>query len=152
MWTEVMRGKFDGMTLPQLVLTDPDRFFWAVEQKKFWGPIDRIASDVARKARRIRIPLAGPEPMVVEYIVHPRSRLLQDVEVVPASRPVKGPRADWIDLSFARQIRNYDKHGGQVLVQAVKAHCFREPKTRLTAKRCKEFFENAANFCLESGS
>lgn len=36
MWSEMPIGKYKGKTLPQLLLTDPDYFFWAMAQDDFF--------------------------------------------------------------------------------------------------------------------
>jgi hypothetical protein len=63
MWSKLEFGKHDGKTLPQVVLSDPDWFFWAIDN----GVLDHTppalraeAKDVLRKATRIKI--AKPDP------------------------------------------------------------------------------------------
>jgi hypothetical protein len=60
-WTIVDFGKFASkkMSLPQIVLTDPD-WFWHLYEKdafKRWGrQLAQEANDIAAKAQKIRIP------------------------------------------------------------------------------------------------
>lgn len=58
MWTRLPFGKYIGETLPQVLLTDPDWFYWAaVKSAIFWGPLESEATDLAAKAARIKIPM-----------------------------------------------------------------------------------------------
>jgi len=90
-------GKHKGKTLPQIVLTDPDWFFWAVEQGIFnrSAQLKGEASDVRRKARRIKGRGAKGSKARVEYVIHPHVGKLADVSVVSASSVSKKARV-WL--------------------------------------------------------
>ena len=148
-WTEVNFGKYKGKTLPQIVLSDPDYFFWAIEENVFsrYPSLDSAASDLARKASRIKV----PSNHVVEYFIHPGVGKLAAVEIVPEDRPPhlgasKTFRRPFFDLSAPRSIANYDKTGGKVLISAFKALFLGSSDARPTKKRCEEFFENSSHF------
>jgi hypothetical protein len=148
-WTVVSFGKHKGKTLPQIVLVDPDWFFWAVEEQVFnrSAQLTSEAKEISRKARRIKV-VAKTR---VEYAIHPHARKLADVSVVPASTPRhEGSSvthvADFLDLSTARQVAPYDKLGGHIIVRALKFHVFGDENARLTRKRCEGFFDNDSNF------
>src|SRR4051812_36367035 len=106
-WSVVDFGRYAGKTLPQIVFTDPDWFFWAVVEGKFRGELAAQAERVAARARRIRIPRPeGVERKVVEYAVNRRGKFA-GIDIVPAARdPPPGStqtcRKDWIDLAFPR--------------------------------------------------
>ena len=57
-WTPLWFGKFKGKTLPQVLFSDPNWFFWAIEQDLFVGQgvIEEEAQDLCYKSRNIRIP------------------------------------------------------------------------------------------------
>ncbi|MGN7714954.1 hypothetical protein [Agrobacterium radiobacter] len=64
MWSEMPIGKYMGKTLPQLLLTDPDYFFWAMEQDDFFRgglakrqPTSSVTPAASRSPNRI--PLTG---------------------------------------------------------------------------------------------
>lgn len=153
-WTVVNIGKFKnkGNTLPQIMLTDPDWFFWAMERNIFnSGALKAEAEDLRRKARRIRIPKSGPLDLEVEYLIPPRTDTLGGVEVVPARQPAhvgggRSLRSEHFDLSMARKIASYDKSGGKIIIRAIKYHVFGKTDFRLTRKRCEEFFDDDSNF------
>ena len=44
MWSTLEIGKHAGRSLPQILFSDPDYFFWAVEKKIFQG---RLATEAA---------------------------------------------------------------------------------------------------------
>jgi hypothetical protein len=150
-WTVVDFGKYEGKTLPQIVLIDPDWFFWAVEEHIF-NKSDELkaeANEIRRKATNIKIPSGSR----VEYAIHPSAGELASVSVVPASTPQhhgSSPTlvAEVLDLSMARKIAPYDKLGGGIIVAAVKFHVLDGRKTRLTRERCERFFNDDTNFAL----
>ncbi len=150
-WTIVTFGKYKGNTLPQIVIKDPDWFFFAFEKQFFKGDLKSEAELINDRARRIRIPHEGSTKLVAEYIVHPSTNKLADLQFVPEDRPMhagssRSFRRDHIDLSAARSFSAYDKSGGKILVQKMKQLLFRDPAYRLTRKRCEELFDNDQNF------
>jgi hypothetical protein len=64
-WTTVKFGKYSGKTLPQIVLTDPNWFFWAADI--LYGPLATEAETLKRRARGIRIPKPKPKKWEIEY-------------------------------------------------------------------------------------
>src|SRR5438876_986407 len=56
-WTELKFGKHKGKTLPQVLFSDPDWFFWASEQQTFRGAQRREADLIYVRATHIRIPV-----------------------------------------------------------------------------------------------
>jgi hypothetical protein len=59
-------GKYQGLTLPQVLFVDPDYFFWLEGVLK--GVLATEAEEIARKACRVRIPREPAEAFMVEYI------------------------------------------------------------------------------------
>jgi hypothetical protein len=55
-WTTLNLGKHAGLSLPQIILTDADWFFWAFNNGVFWGNVATEAEDPAAKAKAIKIP------------------------------------------------------------------------------------------------
>ena len=148
-WTELWFGKYKGKTLPQIVLVDPDYFFWAIERNLFKGPLKREAREIARKATRIKV--RSKKPSEVENAIHPSVGKLAAGNVVPANEPLHEgasptQRSDYFDLSFPRQLASYDKTGGQIIVTAIKYHVFGSSKVRLMRGRCEAFFDDDSNF------
>jgi hypothetical protein len=64
-WTPFPFGKHQGKTLPEIILDDPDWFFWSLP--KLYGPIKTEADDLARKACKIKIPRKNPCKWRVEF-------------------------------------------------------------------------------------
>lgn len=155
-WTVVGFGKHRGKTLPQIVLTDPDWFFWAVESDVFKSPaLKKEAEEISRKATRIRIPRGAGSK--VEYVIHPSVGKLADVTVIPANHPrhegaSPTRRSDHFDMSMPRKIAPYDKTGGKIMLRAIKHYVFGGSGARLTQARCEEFFDDDGNFALSSVS
>ena len=152
-WSVVSFGKHEGKSLPQIIFSDPDWFFWAIENDAFKGKgrLEKEAEELDRKARTIKIPQSGEEQLVAEYAVHGPTGKFADMELVPVSRPphegsTPTSRRDVIDLSVPRQIADYDKLGYRNLLASVKFYLFGRLDARMTRKRCEEFFENDANF------
>jgi hypothetical protein len=152
-WQELPFGRYAERTLPQVVLHDPDWFFWSLEKGafKYWPKLDAEADELARKARSIRLPSEG---WLVEYLTERGTGKLRSVgpvrETVP---PHEGSRISVrkkvIDLSFTRGFRKYDKMGSKLLLDAVRHIHFRKLKN-LTRRRCEAFFESDEHFDLEA--
>jgi hypothetical protein len=106
MWSKLEFGKHDGKTLPQVVLSDPDWFFWAIDN----GVFDHIppalraeAKHVLRKATRIKIPKPDPENWQIKYIMDPMekfhaSRLLRRPDISTWVRVLPPVLLTWIYL------------------------------------------------------
>ena len=151
-WTEINFGKFADkqMSLPQIVLTDPDWFFYMVEIRAFTGRVARQAADIAVKARKIRIPREKPKRWKVLNYLTPE-RAFSHFDVVEAkpdwySRSSKTQVSDFIDLSISHRLKPYDKQGGKRLIKCFKHQLFGGTNVRLTKRRCEEFFADPGNF------
>jgi hypothetical protein len=150
-WSTLPFGKHKGKTLPQIVFTDPDWFFWAIEENVFKGQVRREAEIIDARARAIRIPKNTAGDLEAEYLVHPPTGKFANMRIVPASQPLhqgSSPafRKDVIDLSVPRNIAPYDKLGCWTLVSSAKYVLFGSTSTRMTRQRCEVFFDNPANF------
>jgi hypothetical protein len=152
-WSIVNFGKYAGKTLPQIVFTDPDWFFWAVDEGVFKGSLSREAKEIDARARAIRIPSNNAGNLLAEYAVHAPTGKFANVEIVPASRPPhQGStptfRKDVIDLSVPREIAPYDKLGCRNLISSVKLVLFGSKSARMTQERCGAFFDDLTKFRL----
>ena len=125
-WTPLNFGRHNGKTLPQLLFTDPDYFFWAYETEVFEGrgePLRGEAERIHAKATSIRIPQTGTEPLQVEYKFDHTNNSLSWFEIVEESRaPHTGAtitlRGEFIDMSILRRQRGYDKGGYKNFIHA----------------------------------
>jgi broad specificity phosphatase PhoE len=50
-WSEVPFGKYKGKTFPEIIVRDPDWFFWVLP--KLYGKLAEEAQELARRARAI---------------------------------------------------------------------------------------------------
>ncbi len=148
MFQELQGGKYKGKTLAQVVLTDPDYFFYGYSNGYF-KTMAAEALEIYRKATSIRIP-GGYGAVEVEYVLDPMSRKFAYCHLVeksePPSRSANKFRKDVLDLSVPHQFAGYDKSGGKVIVEWAKAKIFKNPKIYLTKKVCEAFFKNEGNF------
>ena len=64
-WNTVQFGRYKGKTFPEIIVRDPDWFFWMLP--KFNGKLAKEADDLARKARAIKIPKGKGKKLQVEY-------------------------------------------------------------------------------------
>jgi hypothetical protein len=150
-WTTLKFGKHEGKTLPQIAFSDPDWFFWAVENAVFKGPLKSEANAIYAKARSIRIPNNGSGNLEVEYLIHQPTGKFAGMDIVPASQPLhqgSSPafRKKVIDLSTTRSIAPYDKLGCKNLVSAAKHALFGNRSARLSQQKCETFFDTPSNF------
>jgi hypothetical protein len=151
-WSILPFGRHKGKTLPQVLFTDPDWFFWAVETKLLASP--RLVGEAAvvdRRARNIRIPSSTGEDLVVEYIIHPQSRKFVGMQFVSRDHPWhdgSSPtrRADVIDMSVPRGFAEYDKLGGKLFIRELKRLLFGSKKYVMTRERAEAFFDDPGSF------
>ena len=68
-WSVLKFGKYKGKSLPQVVFTDPDWFFWAYKRSVFRnkGRLEPESDEINKKACSIRIPRPDHKKYVVEY-------------------------------------------------------------------------------------
>jgi len=152
-WSVVNFGKYKGKTLPQIVFSDPDWFFWAYENNVFKGKgsVESEAMEVYKNARSIRIPNNAAGNLEAEYVIHPSVGKFAGMDIVQTTQPVhqgSSPafRRKVIDLGISRDIGEYDKLGGKTLIAAAKSALFGSRSARMTQKRCEDFFDDPSNF------
>jgi hypothetical protein len=150
-WSIVSFGKHKGKTLPQIVFSDPDWFFWATEDGIFKGPLRSEANLVNARAKSIRIPNNANGTLAAEYLVHQPTGKFAGMDIVPTSQPLhqgSSPafRKQVIDLSTARSIAPYDKLGCKNLISAAKQALFGNRSARLSQQKCELFFDTPSNF------
>jgi len=154
-WSIINFGKHKGKTLPQVLFSDPDWFFWAVEegvlQKK--GALRSEEADLNSKARHIKIPSKEGPNMRAEYVIHRPTMKFSHMELVPTDRPHhegSSPtfRKAVIDLSVPREIAPYDKLGCKSMLTSAKFYLFGSENARMTKKRCEDFFDDPDNFTI----
>jgi len=149
-WTTLNFGKHAGFSLPQIILSDADWFFWAFYKDFLWGRLADEADDLAAKAVAIKIPKPDAEHWEVEYRYEEDGRFCE-FEFVRKDAPSYGAgyrrvsRLPYLDLSFIRRSRTYDKCGCRNLLRDFRRLYFGH-RTRLSKRRCERFFSNRKNF------
>jgi hypothetical protein len=153
-WTPLRFGRHISKTLPQIMFSDPDYFFWAYEDgvfNKYGRQLQAEAERIHAKATSIRIPQTGPEPLQVEYIFYYSNHTSVGFELVEESRPrhegsSPTQRAKHIDMSVPRRQRDYDKLGYRIFIGSLKHCLFGNESARMTRQRCESFFDDDSNF------
>ena len=142
-WSLVPFGKYKGKTFPEIIVRDPDWFFWALP--KLYGKLAEEAQDLARKAGAIRPPRRGRKRLEVAYEFD-MDRKFSGFEFVDADSPPSrwATRLRYLDLQWPIR-KKYDKRAGRMMLRDFRRHYFGKQK-RLTKERCEEFFSNDANF------
>jgi len=150
-WSSVPIGKHKGKTLPQILLTDPDYFFWAMEQDRFFrGRLADEAKHIYRKARRIKIPKPDPDNWCVEYFLSPDGKFAH-FDIVESTRaPHVGSsitsRSEHLDFAYVRRTKDYDKLGYKLFIKSFKYFYFGRETARLAQSKCEAFFDDNKNF------
>ena len=136
-------GKYQGKSFPEIIVCDPDWFFWALP--KLYGKLAEEAQELARRARSIKIPRRGRKRLEVAYEFD-MDRRFCGFEFVEADSPLSRwcTRLPYLDLRWPLR-RKYDKRAGRIMLRDFRIHYFGEHK-RLTKERCEEFFSNDRNF------
>jgi len=146
-WTPLKFGKHEGKTLPQIVLNDPDWFFWALAVGIFHEPQDYEAHLIGCRARSIIIPKPDPENWRVEYYFSLDDKF-SGFSIVKAEiagiESGKCQISSHLDLSYPRQSRPYDKLGNKMMLKSFKHYYF--GGSNLTKEKCENFFYRRENF------
>lgn len=150
MWSVVNFGKWKdkGKTLPQVLLIDPDWFFWAVSEKAFKGTQQKEAETLARRARAIKLPASLAKKHCVQYMFAPDGKFAT-FNIIPRDQPAHvgsstESRSPTLSLAAVRDIRKYDKLGSKLLLIGLKYHWFKNQA--FTKKRVEAFFDDTSNF------
>ena len=144
-WSVVPFGKYLGKTLPEIVVHDPDWFFWVLP--KLYGKLADEAQELARKAGAIKIPKRYGKKLEVEYRFGAEHSCFCGFGFVKAS----SHRSQWTMrfpyLDFKRPLRGkkYNKHASRIMIGDFRRYYFGEHK-RLTKERCERFFSHDRNF------
>tara|TARA_Y100000590_G_scaffold408890_1_gene500389 strand:- start:107 stop:934 length:828 start_codon:yes stop_codon:yes gene_type:complete len=155
-WTIVDFGKHKGLSLPQILFTDPDWFFWALEEDAlsqspgYAALLSEQAQELYSKARLIAIPKKDNITMMAENIYDPMTGRYDRLEIVPAtqkSHEGASPtlRREVIDMLLPRD-SNYNKAGFQGLLEPLSRYVLGKDLTTLTKEDCESFFANNTNF------
>jgi hypothetical protein len=143
-WSVVPFGKYQDKTLVEIVVQDPDWFFWMVP--KLYGKLGRQARALARRIQAIKIPKAAAHRWAVEYRYDCDQRFRGFAFVrADSDRSRWATRLPHLDLTWPLRQRRYDKRAGRIVIRDFRRQFFGEHK-RLTKRRCEEFFSNDANF------
>ena len=142
-WSTVPFGKYKGKTFPEIIVRDPDWFFWVLP--KLYDKLAEEAQELARRARAIKTPRRGRRRLEVEYEFD-MDRRFNGFEFVDADNPPSRwcTRLPYLDLRWPLR-RKYDKRAGRIMLRDFRRRYFGKHK-RLTKERCEEFFSNDANF------
>ncbi|MCU4119809.1 hypothetical protein [Variovorax sp. N23] len=152
-WTEISFGKHAGKSLPQILFTDPDWFFWAVETGVF-SKRPALAIEAAQldsRARHIKPPSKNLTNPIVEYLIHRPTMKFSHFNIVEREQELHiggSPafRSNVIDMSVPRRIAQYDKTGCKSLISSLKLHIFGSKSARITRERAEAFFSDVSNF------
>jgi hypothetical protein len=142
-WTTLNFGKHAGKTLPQVVLSDANWFFWAADI--LYGQLATEAELLERQARNIRIPKPNSKKWAVEYRWDRDDRFL-GIGIVKADSHVHRlfDRLPHLDLAYIRRGNVHDQRDGRKLIRDFRNVYF--GGLNLTKRRCEEFFEDPDNF------
>ena len=143
LWSTVAFGKYKGKTFPEIIVRDPDWFFWVLP--KLYSKPAEEAQELARRARAIKTPRRGRRRLEVQYEFDMDRRFygfeFVDADSPPSRWSIRLPYLDlWRPLS-----RKYDKRAGRIMLRDFRRLYFGKHK-RLTKERCEEFFSDDANF------
>jgi hypothetical protein len=147
-WTTLNFGKHAGKTLPEIILSDADWFFWALKKDVFKGRLTIEAEELVQRARAIKIRKRRPERWQVEYSYDNTGGFsgFRFVKVdIPWRCGTRSMRLPYLGLLWVRR-KAYDKRGCRNLLRDFRHYYFGD-NTRLTKQRCQEFFSNKRNFC-----
>jgi len=147
-------GTHRDKSLPQILLLDPDWFFWAIESNAFKSAsLFQQAKILDGRAKAIRIPNNARNELCIEHIIQPGNYSYARFDVIDKKMPEhtggsRTVRADYLDLSFPRKLQGYDKLGNRLLLKSFKEHILGNGNIKITKKVAEEFFKDENNFAV----
>ncbi|SNB84054.1 hypothetical protein SAMN06265338_13215 [Rhodoblastus acidophilus] len=150
MWAEVNFGKWTGKgkTLPQVLVADPDWFFWAVSEGAFKGALAIQAETLARRAKGIKLPAKIAHTHCVQHWITPDGKYarfdLIDQDQGSHHGSSTEIRRNTLDLEFPRHIAPYDKLGCRQMMNSFKSYWF--DGKAFTKNKVETFFDDPTNF------
>jgi hypothetical protein len=118
LWYNLTFGRHKGKSLPQVILHDPDYFFWAFENGIFdKGMFVEKVCILEVRACNIKIPKAKPDEWCVRYYTDPNGRFagFDIIEIAENSQRLERPT--WVDFAPLPEGRL-----PQSLVEALRHH------------------------------
>jgi hypothetical protein len=149
-WTPLPDGKHAGKTLPEVMLSDPDFVFRALEAGEFSGDMLDQATEVCRRATRIWASLDEPRGVTVFYSLHAYYPDHFNGYSVLSKKDSKHRRyakfsaaqTPYFDLSMPRRIAPSDRDATAVVLGGVKLLHFGDPNAALTREQAERFFSD----------
>ena len=148
-WTPLRFGKYEGYSLPWIILKDPDWFYWAFGKNLFRERLDEEAAEIGRKSCSIKIPKSDPENWRIEYQFTYDDKFagFSIIDEKSAAHPSENSKiSEYLDLSLPRRMKKYDKFGNQLVLKNFRDYYFNGEK--LTSEKCDQFFSRKRNFLM----
>ncbi len=144
-WTIVPFRKYEGKTLPEIIVRDLDWFFWVLP--KLYGKLADDAQELARKARGIKIPKSDKGKLMSNISLKwdQGSAVFRSLKQIGQKYSRWTTRLPYLDLSWPLRRKKYDKRAGCIMMRDFRINYFGKHK-RLTKARCEELFSNDRNF------
>lgn len=149
-WRPLTFGKHKGKTIPQILLDDPDWFFYAVENEIFRGHPLFEANIALRRSKKIILKGRPRGSYAFEWTFDQDGRFCS-LDVIDPGRywhvgSSRRMRTNSIDLSELYNRNAYDKRGYKRLLKDMRRILFGDKVRRLTRERCDAFFSVPDNF------
>lgn len=146
MWTSIGFGKHRSRTLPHVILTDPEWFYWSYHADVFGGQVLAEARLLYEYARTIKAGLA--KGSCYEYRVGASVEVaLVRVGGQPARKDELTIRCDVLDLEFPRKRDDYVQKDYHRFMECVEMILFgKVTKPYVKREVCERFFSTPGNF------
>jgi hypothetical protein len=142
-WTRLPFGKYQGMTLPQVIAVDLDWFFHM--QPRLYAALGFEACMLMRRLCSVKIP-RHLRRRAIEY--YHDGKEFAGFSFVKAKTPmtVRGAhRLSYLDMSLARGGRQFAKRECEKMIRCFR-NCYFGKRKNLTKRRIEKFFSRRANF------
>lgn len=146
-WTIIDEGKYEGLTIPELVFGDLGYFYWAISVGLFEGQLKLEADSVESRLKHIKLPLTVSPNSI--FVIQLRNGMFYDFSIQEKGS-VKGNKSDLkiashLDVSLVSCPGFHTERPRKKMLERVKQYLFTKEPHELGRKDYQVFLGNPDN-------
>ena len=148
-WTPIDFGKYEGLTIPELIFLDASYFYWALTSNLFKNMLQLEAVVVESRLRHIKVPKAVAVPSV--FVIRLKNDVFEDFAIVEKSIASRKKSnnvriTSCLDFSLVSRPDHATDRARQVMIDKIKYHFFEKDSDRLKPRDYEQFLGDPDKF------